>query len=116
MTWEVPVICKSCNQGFAVPYRHFQAGVVFYCPSCSASFVPRSTMVRTIRETFEGFYGRRRAERDAFERGGAGDGAAFKARQAAELDAFKKDLDRIARERRPAGKLVRPTGIASMFS
>src|SRR5262249_60225698 len=67
IAWEVPVVCKDCNEPFTIPYRHFQAGVVFYCPSCSGSYVPKSTMVRVVRETFENFYGRRRAERDALE-------------------------------------------------
>jgi len=116
MTWEVPVICKDCNQRFAVPYRHFQAGVVFYCPSCSGSFVPKSTMARTIRETFEAFYDRRRAEREAFERRRQRDREAFQARQTAEMDAFKKSLDQVAQERKPAGKMVRPKGLASMFT
>ena len=65
IAWEVPVVCKDCGETFSIPYRHFQAGVVFYCPSCSGSYVPKSTMAREVRETFENFYSRRRAEQEA---------------------------------------------------
>ena len=63
MTWQVPVICKDCNQSFEVPYRHFQAGVVFHCPHCHGSFVPTSTMYRVVHAAFEAFFARQRAAR-----------------------------------------------------
>src|SRR6266851_7045469 len=42
LAWEVPVICKDCNQPWTIPFRLFEAGVVFHCPVCSGSFVPKS--------------------------------------------------------------------------
>jgi ferredoxin len=116
IAWEVPVVCKDCNEPFAIPYRHFQAGVVFYCPSCSGSYVPKSTMVRVVRETFENFYGRRRAERESLEKRQRREQDALEAKQAAEMEAFRKRLQDLANELKPAGKMVRPKGIASMFS
>jgi ferredoxin len=116
IAWEVPVVCKDCNEPFTIPYRHFQAGVVFYCPSCSGSYVPKSTMVRVVRETFETFYGRRRAERESLEKRQRRDQNALEAKQAAEMEAFKKRLQELGNELKPAGKMVRPKGIASMFS
>ena len=116
IAWEVPVICKDCNEPWTIPYRLFEAGVVFHCPNCSGSFVPKTTMYRAVKETFEGFYNRRRAEREAFERKRAREAAAFEAKQAAEMDEFKKTLERLAQSMKPAGKSVRPTGIASMFT
>ncbi|MDO8434713.1 MAG: hypothetical protein Q7S58_20135, partial [Candidatus Binatus sp.] len=116
ISWEVPVICKDCNEPWTIPYRHFQAGVVFYCPSCSGSYVPKSQMCRAVRETFEGFYNRRRAEREAFERKRAKEAAAFAAKQTAEMDDFKKRLEALSHSMKPAGKTVRPTGIGSMFT
>src|SRR5208283_58315 len=77
LTWEVPVICKICNKPWTIPYRLFLQGVVFHCPACLGSFVPKTAMYRAVRETFEGFYNRRRAERDAFERKPGRDAAAF---------------------------------------
>src|SRR5208282_4376749 len=116
LTWEVPVICKDCNKPWTIPYRLFAQGVVFHCPSCSGSFVPKTAMYRAVRETFEGFYNRRRAEREAFERKRARDAAAFEAKQAAEMEEFKQKLDALAHAMKPAGKTVRPTGIAAMFT
>jgi ferredoxin len=116
LAWEVPVICKDCNEPWTIPYRLFEKGVVFHCPSCSGSFVPKTAMYRAVKETFEGFYNRRRAEREAFERKRAREGAAFEAKQAAEMEAFKQKLEELARSMKPAGKLVKPTGIASMFT
>ncbi len=116
ISWEVPVICKDCNEPWTIPYRHFQAGVVFYCPNCSGSFVPKSQMYRAVRETFEGFYNRRRAEREAFERKREREAVAFAAKQNAEMDDFKKRLEALSHSMKPAGKTVRPTGIGSMFT
>jgi ferredoxin/predicted RNA-binding Zn-ribbon protein involved in translation (DUF1610 family) len=116
IAWEVPVICKDCNEPWTIPYRHFQAGVVFYCPSCSGSYVPKSQMCRAVRETFEGFYNRRRAEREAFERKRAKEAASFVAKQEAEMADFKKRLEDLSHSMKPAGKTVRPTGIGSMFT
>ncbi|HYL58720.1 MAG TPA: hypothetical protein VEU51_07605, partial [Candidatus Acidoferrales bacterium] len=116
IAWEVPVICKDCNEPWTIPYRLFEAGVVFHCPNCSGSYVPKTTMYRAVKETFEGFYNRRRAEREAFERKRTREAAAFEQKQAAEMEEFKKTLERLAQSLKPAGKTVRPTGIASMFT
>jgi ferredoxin len=114
--WEVPVICKDCNEPWTIPYRLFEQGVVFHCPSCSGSFVPKSAMVRAVKETFEGFYNKRRADREAFDRKREREAVAFEAKQAAEMEAFKQRLEALANSMKPAGKLVRPTGISSMFT
>ncbi len=116
LTWEVPVICKDCNKPWTIPYRLFLQGVVFHCPSCLGSFVPKTAMYRAVRETFESFYNRRRAEREAFERKPGRDAAAFEAKQAAETEAFKRTLEALAHSMKPAGKTVRPKGIAAMFT
>ena len=116
LAWEVPVICKDCNQPWTIPFRLFEAGVVFHCPVCSGSFVPKTSMYRAVRETFEGFYNRRREEREAFARKRAKEAAAFEAKQAAEMEQFKKTLDDLAHSMKPAGKLERPKGLASMFT
>jgi len=116
IAWEVPVVCKDCNEPFTIPYRHFQAGVVFYCPSCSGSYVPKTMMARIVRETFENFYGRRRTEREGLQKRQQREQEALEAKQAAEMEAFKKRLEELGHEMKPAGKVVRPKGIAAMFS
>lgn len=115
MRWEVPLICKDCGKDFKVPYRHFQAGVVFHCPHCHGSFVPKTTIYRTVREAFETFYSRRKRAYEDFARVG-GDETAFKLKQERELEQFRQHLDVLAQEMRPAGKMVRPKGLAAMFS
>jgi predicted RNA-binding Zn-ribbon protein involved in translation (DUF1610 family) len=115
-TWAVPVSCKDCNEPFSIPYRHFQAGVVFYCPNCSGSFVPTSTLCRNVREAFEGFYNRRRRERARFEERHAKEIADFEARDAAEAKAFADKLQEMAQSAKPAGKMTRPKGLSAMFT
>jgi hypothetical protein len=115
MTWEVPLVCKDCDKPFKVPYRHFQTGVVFHCPHCRGSFVPNMEIYRTVRDTFEFFYARRKREREEFARKG-GDEVLIGRRQVQELEEFHKLLERLAHEMRPAGKLVRRRGIGAMFT
>jgi hypothetical protein len=115
--WDVPIVCKDCDKPFIVPYRNFHAGVVFHCPSCQGSWVPNTTIAKGMRRVFENFWGPRRRAREAFERGEiALDRAEFERRQAEELEAFKVRLERLAAELKPAGKLVRPKGLAAMFT
>ena len=113
--WIVPVVCKDCDKRFEVPYRHFQAGVVFHCPHCHGSYVPKSTMDRVVRETFETFYTKRKNARDEFSRVG-GNADAFRQRQEKELAEFGEKLEQLARGMRPAGKMVKRRGLAAMFS
>jgi hypothetical protein len=116
MGWEVPVICKDCQKGFKVPYRHFQVGVVFHCPHCHGSFVPKMTMHQAVRETFETFYARRKRERDEFARCDGEEEAAFTRKQERELEDFRKALAKLAHEMRPAGKMVKRGWLAAMFT
>ena len=115
--WDVPLICKDCDTPFVVPYRNFHAGVVFHCPACQGSWVPSTTIAKGMRKVFEGFWGERKRAREAFERGESElTREAFERRQADELKAFKARLEELARELKPAGKLVRPKGLAAMFT
>jgi hypothetical protein len=113
--WELPLICKDCGKQFKVPYRHFQSGVVFHCPHCHGSFVPKAGMYRTVRDAFDTFYARRKRERDEFAANG-GDDAALLHRQQRELEEFHAMLERIAREMHPAGEMVRRKGFRAMFT
>jgi ferredoxin len=115
-TWSVPVECKDCGEPFSIPYRHFQAGVVFFCPNCSGSFVPNTKLCRNVREAFEGYYGRQRRERERLESRRAKELVDFAARQAAEAEAFAKQLQEMAQSAKPAGKMVKPKGLAAMFT
>ena len=112
MIWELPVVCKDCDKEFKVPYRHFQAGVVFHCPHCHGSYVPTLPMYRKVHDTFEAFFARMRKKWDKIEPG-AGDFADELNFESAE---FRKVLERMARELHPAGKMVRRKGLAAMFT
>jgi hypothetical protein len=113
--WELPVVCKDCDKEFKVPYRHFQAGVVFHCPHCHGSYVPTLPMYRQVHDTFENFYARMRRERDKMTLAGVADDA-FREKLERELAEFQKVLERLAHELRPAGKLLRRRGLAAMFT
>ena len=116
MTWQVPIICHHCNHNYTIPFRQFQVGVVFHCPSCSGSFVPNSVLYKSVRDSFERFYGARRREREAYERKRAREQVEFEQRQSAQLATFTKSLHEMAEQMKPAGKLVRRRGLAAMFT
>jgi hypothetical protein len=113
--WELPVVCKDCDKQFKVPYRHFQAGVVFHCPHCHGSYVPTLPMYRLVHDTFETFFARMRRERDKTTQPDANE-AGFNAVLKAELAEFQKALELMAPELHPAGKMVRRKGLAAMFT
>ncbi|HLK88019.1 MAG TPA: hypothetical protein VKT27_16075 [Candidatus Binataceae bacterium] len=115
--WHVPIVCKDCDKPFAAPYRNFHAGVVFHCPACQGSWVPNTTIARGVRRVFENFFAERRRAREAFARGESKlTRDQFERAELDQLEAFRKRLERMAAELRPAGKLVRPKGIAAMFT
>jgi hypothetical protein len=111
--WGLPLLCKDCGKLFDVPYRHFQAGVVFHCSHCHGSFVPKTEMCRAVREAFDDFYARQRRRLD--DRADKGDSSTPRI-EARELEEFRAALERLAREMRPAGKMVRRKGLRAMFT
>lgn len=115
MAWQLPLVCKDCNRRFDVPYRHFQAGVVFHCPHCHGSFVPKRPMCTTVHAAFDEFFARRRAAREELARM-TGQEAKWREQQAKDHAAFRANLERIADAMRPAGKMVRKGWLAGMFS
>jgi ferredoxin len=101
--WEIPVDCFRCEGTYAVPFRHFQPGVVLYCPFCNGSYVVTTTIYgkvgRALREfqtrwsdEFETFQDKRRRELEAFEE-----------RQRGALEALNESLRRFSTEAKPPG-------------
>ena len=101
--WDVPIPCFRCGGEYAVPFRYFRPGVVFYCPHCTGSFVPTgpiyeqiATRLRRFHESwtksFETFREKRQRELEAFEK-----------RQREALERFETELRQVSRESRPAG-------------
>jgi hypothetical protein len=111
----VPLFCKDCDKQFEVPYRHFQAGVVFRCPHCRGSFVPTTPIYRAVRDAFENFSSMRaRARQDGARRGQ--DQATFERDNEIELANFRTRLVELARAMRPAGKMIKRKGWRAMFT
>jgi ferredoxin len=77
-SWDVPIECHHCKGSYAVEFRHFRSGVVFYCPFCQGSTVVTTSMHNAIAKALHEFYGqwerdyemfqeKRRRQREAFE-------------------------------------------------
>jgi ferredoxin len=101
--WEVPIECFHCHGTYAVAFKHFRSGVVFYCPFCQGSYVITTSMhghisraLRDFRthwaEQFQRFQERRQRELEAFED-----------RMRAQLEAFNESLKNASHEFRPPG-------------
>src|ERR1700687_6240307 len=65
--WEVPIECYSCQGTYAVPFRHFRSGVVFYCPFCQTSYVVMTSMHSHISRALREFHTQWRTEFDEFQ-------------------------------------------------
>ncbi|MGH7916989.1 MAG: hypothetical protein ACREQE_05925 [Candidatus Binataceae bacterium] len=105
MTWQVPLVCQQCARHFEVPYRHFEAGVVFHCLHCRASFVPKTTICRIVRDAFEEFrQARTRASEAARQKGN--DQAALARVEQREYDAFILRIEHLV-DLRPRIKMMR---------
>lgn len=115
LTWELPVVCKDCDKEFNVPYRHFQAGVVFHCSHCHGSYVPTLPMYRKVHDTFETFYARVRRERDEITKSSGNERVNTEGLEQ-QIAEFHNHLKQLARELQPAGKMVRRKGLAAMFT
>jgi ferredoxin len=55
---QVPVGCGECRAEYSVALQHLRPGVVFYCPQCRASFVPRRSEYLEIAFVVEKFQAR----------------------------------------------------------
>jgi ferredoxin len=101
--WDIPIVCFRCQGEYAVPYRHFHPGTVFYCPHCDGSFVPTLTICEKVAgglrrfydswlEAFDQFRERRQRELDTFEE-----------QQRTRLVEFDKQLRTLTRGLQPPG-------------
>jgi ferredoxin/uncharacterized Zn finger protein (UPF0148 family) len=101
--WEVPIQCHGCQGAYAVPFRHFRSGVVFYCPFCQNSYVVQSAMHNHVAKELREFHARWRAEFDAFQERRQRELEVFEKRQRAALEEFNDSLQRASREFKPPG-------------
>ncbi len=109
--WEVPIECFRCQGAFAVAYRHFRSGVVFYCPYCQGSTVINTSMHNAIAKELRDFYGKWTAEFDAFQDKRHRELVEFEERQKQRLERVNESLRQRSVEFRPAGKPRKRAGI-----
>jgi hypothetical protein len=72
-------------------------------------------MCRVVHSAFEDFFAKRRAAREELTRLGGND-VGWLERQRREHEAFAAELEKIALEMRPAGKMVRKGWLGGMFT
>jgi len=101
--WEVPIECYSCHGTYAVPFRHFRSGVVFYCPFCQTSYVVMTSMHSHVSRSLREFHTRWLTEFDEFQDHRQRDLADFEERQRAQLEAFNESLKNASHEFKPPG-------------
>src|SRR5262249_29989331 len=65
--WEVPIDCFNCHGVYAVAFKHFRSGVVFYCPFCQTSYVVTTSMYGHVSRALRGFHAQWQKDFDAFQ-------------------------------------------------
>jgi ferredoxin len=101
--WEVPIECFHCHGTYAVAFKHFRSGVVFYCPFCQGSYVITTSMHNHISRALKEFHRAWRTEFDAFHAKRQRELEQFEERQHARLEAFNESLKNSSHEFRPPG-------------
>ncbi len=110
--WEVPIECFRCGGTYAVAFKHFRSGVVFYCPFCQGSYVITTSMHGHISRSLREFHTQWRKDFDAFQERRQRELAEFEDRQRGRLEAFNESLKNASHEFKPPGA---PRKRASIF-
>ena len=100
---EVPMECFRCGRTSAVPFKHFRAGAVLYCPSCHGSYVVSTSMHNGVSRSLRDFHKRLCEQLDRLQAQRKKELEEFEQRQRAQLAAFKESLKEVSREFRPPG-------------
>ena len=101
--WEVPIDCFRCHGTYAVPFKHFRSGVVFYCPFCQGSYVVMTSMFGHVSRALREFHTQWRHEFDGFQERRQKELEEFEERQRARLEAFNESLKNASHEFKPPG-------------
>ena len=99
----MPIECFRCHGTYAVAFRHFRSGVVFYCPFCQGSYVITTSMRSHISRALQDFHARWAEEFDSFQERRQHELVEFEERQHAKLAAFNDSLKRSSHEFKPPG-------------
>ena len=101
--WEVPIECFRCRGTYAVAFKHFRSGVVFYCPFCQGSYVITTGMHGHISRALREFYTQWRQDFDSFQERRQREMDEFEERQRARLETFNESLKNASHEFKPPG-------------
>ena len=101
--WEVPIECFRCHGVYAVAFKHFRSGVVFYCPFCQGSYVVTTAMYGHVSRALHEFHTRWRQDFEAFQEKRQHELQAFEDQQRTRLEAFNESLKNASHEFRPPG-------------
>jgi len=101
--WEVPVECFHCHGVFAVAFKHFRSGVVFYCPFCQGSYVVTTSMHGHVSRALHEFHAQWRRDFEAFQEKRQHELESFEEQQRKRLEAFNESLRGASHEFRPPG-------------
>jgi ferredoxin len=101
--WEVPLECHRCEGVYAVAFRHFRSGVVFYCPFCSGSLVVTLPMHQSVAQALTEFHRNWAQEFEAFQQRRQQELEEFEERQRRSLEEFNASLRSIAEKTKPPG-------------
>lgn len=101
--WEIPLTCIRCEQAFSVPFAYLQAGTVFNCAHCQASYVPTYPLCQAVEKALRGFHATYTASAQAFNERRQRELDRFKEQQRQHLDAFEQHLAEISKSSKPPG-------------
>ena len=101
--WEVPIECHRCQGTYAVAFRHFRSGVVFYCPYCGGSLVVTLPMHQNVAQALETFYRSWTRDFDQFHDKRQRELEEFEERQKQVLEEFNASLSTLSHKAKPPG-------------
>ena len=101
--WEVPIECFHCHGTFAVAFKHFRSGVVFYCPFCQGSYVITTSMFGHVSRALREFHAQWGKDFNIFQERRQKELEAFEERQRARLETFNESLKNASHEFKPPG-------------
>jgi len=101
--WEVPIECFRCHGVYAVAFRHFRSGVVFYCPFCQGSYVITTSMHSHVSRSLREFHAQWGAAFEAFQEKRRQELQEFEDRQRGRLESFNEALKNSSLQFRPPG-------------
>jgi len=102
-SWEVPIACFGCHGTYAVAFKHYRSGVVFYCPFCQTSYVVTTAMYANLSRTLRQFHAEWTRDFEQFQQKRQRELQDFEERQRARLEAFSELLKNMSHDFKPPG-------------